>query len=63
MLSGTGTLPVDEIDDRVAARLARQSLFGSARQAQFTFFRHECGRPSSRTSDQALLVFDLWLSR
>jgi transcriptional regulator with XRE-family HTH domain len=35
------TIPVDEIDDRVAARLARQSLFSRDRPARFTFFIHE----------------------
>lgn len=39
LLSGTRTLPVDEIDDRVAARLARQALLGSG--AGFSFFVHE----------------------
>lgn len=39
LLSGTRTLPVEEIEDRVATRLARQSLLGSG--ARFTFFVHE----------------------
>jgi transcriptional regulator with XRE-family HTH domain len=36
-----GTIPADEIEDRVAARLGRQSLFGRERPARFTFFIHE----------------------
>ncbi|MGH3929375.1 MAG: DUF5753 domain-containing protein, partial [Pseudonocardiaceae bacterium] len=36
-----GTTPADEIEDRVAARLARQSMFGRERPARFTFFIHE----------------------
>jgi transcriptional regulator with XRE-family HTH domain len=39
LLSGTGTLPREELDDRVTARLARQSVFG--RGTRFTFFLHE----------------------
>ncbi|MGH3693562.1 MAG: helix-turn-helix domain-containing protein [Pseudonocardiaceae bacterium] len=35
------TMPVDEIEDRVAARLGRQSLFGREHPARFTFFIHE----------------------
>jgi hypothetical protein len=34
-------VPPDEIDDRVAARLARQSLFSRDRPARFTFYLHE----------------------
>ncbi|MGH3872912.1 MAG: helix-turn-helix domain-containing protein [Pseudonocardiaceae bacterium] len=34
-------IPADEIEDRVAARLGRQSLFGRERPARFTFFIHE----------------------
>lgn len=41
LLSGTRTLPAEEVDDRVAARLARQSLFGAARRPKFTFYLHE----------------------
>lgn len=39
LLAGTGTLPTGEIEDRVAARLARQSLLGSG--AGFRFLVHE----------------------
>jgi transcriptional regulator with XRE-family HTH domain len=34
-------VPPDEVDDRVAARLARQSLFSRERPARFTFYLHE----------------------
>ncbi|MCA1606499.1 MAG: DUF5753 domain-containing protein [Acidobacteria bacterium] len=34
-------VPPDEVDDRVAARLARQSLFSRDRPARFTFYLHE----------------------
>jgi hypothetical protein len=34
-------VPVSEIDDRVAARLARQSLFSRDPPARFTFYLHE----------------------
>ena len=34
-------VPATEIDDRVAARLARQSLFSRERPARFTFYLHE----------------------
>ena len=36
-----GTYPPDEIEDRVAARLGRQGVFGRERPARFTFFIHE----------------------
>jgi transcriptional regulator with XRE-family HTH domain len=36
-----GRVPIDEIDARVAARLARQSLFSRDRPARFTFYLHE----------------------
>ncbi len=35
------TTPADETEDRVAARLGRQSLFGRERPARFTFYIHE----------------------
>ncbi|MBV9011531.1 MAG: helix-turn-helix domain-containing protein [Pseudonocardiales bacterium] len=35
------TMPTEEIEDRVAARLGRQSLFGRERPARFSFFIHE----------------------
>ncbi|MGH3974277.1 MAG: helix-turn-helix domain-containing protein [Pseudonocardiaceae bacterium] len=37
----TGIVPPGEIDDRVAARLARQSLFSRDRPARFAFYLHE----------------------
>ena len=36
-----GMTPANEIEDRVAARLGRQSLFGREHPARFTFFIHE----------------------
>jgi transcriptional regulator with XRE-family HTH domain len=36
-----GVIPAEEIEDRVAARLGRQSLFGRERPARFSFFIHE----------------------
>ncbi|MGH3773785.1 MAG: Scr1 family TA system antitoxin-like transcriptional regulator [Pseudonocardiaceae bacterium] len=36
-----GTIPAGEVEDRVAARLGRQSLFGRERIARFTFYIHE----------------------
>jgi transcriptional regulator with XRE-family HTH domain len=41
LIRETGNAPPDEIDDRVAARLARQSLFSRERPAGFTFYLHE----------------------
>ncbi|MGH3928572.1 MAG: Scr1 family TA system antitoxin-like transcriptional regulator [Pseudonocardiaceae bacterium] len=41
LIRETGNVPPDEIDDRVAARLARQSLFSRDRPARFTFYMHE----------------------
>jgi transcriptional regulator with XRE-family HTH domain len=41
LMTETGNAPPDEIEDRVAARLARQSLFGRKPAVQFTFFIHE----------------------
>jgi transcriptional regulator with XRE-family HTH domain len=41
VLSRVATTPADEVNDRVAARLARQSLFSRERPAQFTFYVHE----------------------
>ncbi|MGH4024215.1 MAG: helix-turn-helix domain-containing protein, partial [Pseudonocardiaceae bacterium] len=34
-------MPPEEVDDRVAARLARQNLFSRDRPARFTFYLHE----------------------
>ena len=41
LIQETGTIPAGEIEDRVAARLGRQSLFGRERLAGVTFFIHE----------------------
>ncbi|MFZ0121309.1 MAG: helix-turn-helix transcriptional regulator [Pseudonocardiaceae bacterium] len=41
LLKEAGRVPANEIDDRVAARLARQSLFSRERPARFTFYLHE----------------------
>jgi Domain of unknown function (DUF5753) len=41
LLPEAGRVPVSEIDDRVAARLARQSLFSREHPARFTFYIHE----------------------
>ncbi|MGH3622831.1 MAG: helix-turn-helix domain-containing protein [Sciscionella sp.] len=41
LIHGNGNVPAEEIDDRVAARLARQRLFSRPRPAAFTFFLHE----------------------
>ncbi|MGH3435809.1 MAG: helix-turn-helix domain-containing protein [Sciscionella sp.] len=41
LIHGTGNVPDSEIDDRVAARLARQQLFSREHRAQFTYFIHE----------------------
>ncbi|MGH3684046.1 MAG: helix-turn-helix domain-containing protein [Pseudonocardiaceae bacterium] len=41
LIRATGNVPPDEIGDRVAARLARQSLFSRERPARFTYYLHE----------------------
>ncbi|SFB36991.1 Helix-turn-helix domain-containing protein [Amycolatopsis marina] len=41
LLSGTGTLPPEEIDGRVRARLDRQRVLAPSRGKQFAFFVHE----------------------
>lgn len=41
LIRQAGLIPTGEIEDRVAARLGRQSLFGRERPARFTFFIHE----------------------
>jgi Domain of unknown function (DUF5753) len=41
LLQEAGRAPADEIDGRVAARLARQSLFSRDRPPHFTFYLHE----------------------
>ena len=41
VISCNVNVPPDEVDDRVAARLARQSLFSRERPARFTFYIHE----------------------
>jgi hypothetical protein len=41
VISRIVNVPPDEVDDRVAARLARQSLFSRDRPARFIFYLHE----------------------
>jgi transcriptional regulator with XRE-family HTH domain len=41
LIRETGNVPPGEVDDRVAARLARQSLFTRVHPARFTFYLHE----------------------
>jgi hypothetical protein len=41
VISRVANVPADEVDERVAARLARQSLFSRERPARFTFYVHE----------------------
>jgi len=41
VISRNVNVPPDEVDERVAARLARQSLFSRASPARFTFYLHE----------------------
>ncbi|HEY6423458.1 MAG TPA: helix-turn-helix transcriptional regulator [Pseudonocardiaceae bacterium] len=41
VISRNVNVPPDEVDDRVAARLARQSLFSRNRPAHFAFYLHE----------------------
>jgi transcriptional regulator with XRE-family HTH domain len=41
LLKEAGRVPADEIDARVAARLARQSLFSRDHPARFVFYLHE----------------------
>jgi transcriptional regulator with XRE-family HTH domain len=41
VLNRSGNVPAEEIEDRVAARLARQSLFSRDQPARFTFYVHE----------------------
>jgi transcriptional regulator with XRE-family HTH domain len=41
VLSRSGNVPAEEIEDRVSARLARQSLFSRDQPARFTFYVHE----------------------
>ncbi|HEU5469032.1 MAG TPA: helix-turn-helix transcriptional regulator [Actinophytocola sp.] len=41
IISGNVNVPASEVEDRVAARLARQSLFSRERPARFAFFLHE----------------------
>lgn len=41
LIREAATIPADEVEDRVAARLARQSLLSRDRPARFTFFVHE----------------------
>ncbi|MGH4019854.1 MAG: helix-turn-helix domain-containing protein [Pseudonocardiaceae bacterium] len=41
VISRSANMPAEEVEERVAARLARQSLFSRERPAQFTFYLHE----------------------
>ncbi|HET9255935.1 MAG TPA: helix-turn-helix transcriptional regulator [Pseudonocardiaceae bacterium] len=41
VLSRSGNVPAEEVDDRVAARLARQNLFSRDHPPRFTFYLHE----------------------
>jgi len=41
LIREAGTVPAEEIDDRVAAQLARHSLFTRERPARFHFYLHE----------------------
>jgi transcriptional regulator with XRE-family HTH domain len=41
VIQDPGTVPMAEVEDRVAARLARQRLFSRDRPARFAFFVHE----------------------
>jgi hypothetical protein len=41
LLEQSATVPADEVQDRVAARLARKNLFSRERHPQFTFYLHE----------------------
>jgi transcriptional regulator with XRE-family HTH domain len=41
LIREAGTVPAEEIDDRVAARLARHSLFTRERPTSFSFYLHE----------------------
>ena len=41
VISRNVNVPTNEVEDRVAARLARQSLFSREHPASFTFFLHE----------------------
>ncbi|MEO7195094.1 MAG: helix-turn-helix transcriptional regulator [Pseudonocardiaceae bacterium] len=41
VISRIATMPADEIDGRVAARLGRQNLFSREHPARFTFYLHE----------------------
>ncbi|MCA1675097.1 MAG: helix-turn-helix transcriptional regulator [Actinobacteria bacterium] len=41
VISHNVNMPAEEVEERVAARLARQTLFSRERPAQFTFYLHE----------------------
>jgi len=41
LISGSGNIPAEEVEDRVVARLARRSLFSREYPPRFTFFVHE----------------------
>ena len=61
LLTEAGRVPAEEIDDRVAARLARQALFSRNDPARFTFYLHEfvlrmpVGGPAVMADQLALL--------
>ena len=61
LLMEAGRVPAEEIDDRVAARLARQALFSRHDPARFTFYLHEfvlrlpVGGPAVMADQLALL--------
>ncbi|MGH3772006.1 MAG: helix-turn-helix domain-containing protein [Pseudonocardiaceae bacterium] len=41
VISSSANMPAEEVDERVAARLARRSLFSQERPPRFTFYLHE----------------------
>jgi hypothetical protein len=41
VISGSVNVPAEEVADRVAARLARRSLFSREHPAAFTFYPHQ----------------------
>ncbi len=41
LISRVVNVPAEEVNDRVAARLARQNLFTRVHPAKFTFYLHE----------------------
>ncbi|WP_137813796.1 helix-turn-helix domain-containing protein [Gandjariella thermophila] len=45
VMRASATFPVDETEERVAARLARQAIFDRFRSPRFTYFVHEFALP------------------